>query len=97
MTAPISAMWPIVAANATSSAGVEDRPQQHVLRHVAAAAERVVVQHDVARLERLGAELVEHAAHRLADRAEVRRVEAALRDHPAARGRRARTRSRATR
>ena len=52
---------------------------------------------DVARLERLGAELVEHAAHGLADRAEVGRVEPALRDHPAARGRTARTRSRATR
>ena len=30
------------------------------------------------------AELLEHAAHRLADRAEVRRVEPPLRDHPAA-------------
>ena len=62
---------------------VEDRPEEHVLRHVAAAAERVVVDHDVARLERGGAELVEHAANRLADRAEVRGVEAALGDHPA--------------
>ena len=41
---PISAMWPIVAAKATQLALVEHRQQEHVLRHVAAAAERVVVE-----------------------------------------------------
>ena len=56
-----------------------------MLRHVAAAAERVVVQRRRRPASNdVRAELGEHAAHRLADRAEMRRVEAALRDHPAA-------------
>ena len=60
---------------------VEDRCEHHVLRHVAAAAERVVVEDDVTRLERGGVVLVEDAAHRLDDCAEVGRVKRTLPDH----------------
>ena len=84
MTAPISAMCPIVAAKATSS------PPWKTGRR-AACAPACGSRRGTGRCAAttspgpndVGAELVEHAAHRLADRAEVRRVEAALRDHPA--------------
>ena len=62
---------------------VEDALEQHVLREVAPAAVGVVVDPDVARAERVGAELLEHPADAEVRGAEHRRVVLGLRDHPA--------------
>ena len=96
---PISAMCPIVAGEADELALVEERRDEQVLRHVGAAAVRVVVDDDVARLEDLGAEVVEHAAHGArAIAPSIAGLSSAMRDQLArARSKEQRTRSRAPR
>ena len=60
---------------------VEDRLDHAVLRKVAAAAERVVVEDDVAGPEVLPADLEDRPLDDVDDRAEMGRAELGLRDH----------------
>ena len=63
----------------------EHRLQQHVLGHVAGAAVRVVVQDDVALVERVEPELLDRPLDGELDRADLRGAELGLREHVARR------------
>ena len=73
-----------VGDEAEQLALVEDGPDHRVLGDVRAAAVGVVVQHDVAGLERLDAELLERPAHDEQAGRDLRRAELRLADHVAA-------------
>ena len=60
---PISARCPMLADEAEQLVPVEDRPHDHVLRDVAAAAVGVVVEDDVARLEGIDPQLLQRPPH----------------------------------
>ena len=81
---PISARWPTLATKPNSSPSWKTPPHHAVLGDVRAASIRVVVQDDVAGLERVDAELLERPADDEEARGDLRRTELGLADHVAA-------------
>ena len=80
---PISARWPTLATKPNSSPSWKTGRITRVLGDVRAAAVGVVVQDDVAGLERVDAELLDRPADDEQARRDLRRAELGLPDHVA--------------